>query len=441
MEQQSKDSLATFASKDTWSAEDHKQLLEQLFKATDAPRKFKAMLGEMEAANPNPTGAAALKIGIGRFMLCRFTEAEQMLSGATDNKDRRYFQGLCWKNLRRYDRAAEEFARAAQHGWDPVEIDMQLIELQALSGELAAAAKALSKFQSKLGETAEYLYLRGLIYELAGNTEQAVEAYNKARSIDPTHAGATFRLAYCYDLYGEEQRAVELYTECISRPPVYASALLNLAVLYEDDGKYDRAIACLKRILATNPNHARARLFLRDARSSKTMYYDEDRAKRLARQSAILETPVTDFELSVRARNCLKKMNITTLGDLVRTTESQLLGYKNFGETSLKEIKDMLVSKNLQLGQALEDNGDFATPVFSPAASVNNEGVLATPIDQVQLSVRARNALESIKVGTLGELAAKTDAELLACKNFGQTSLNEIRQRLAEYGLQLREVS
>ena len=39
------------------------------------------------------------------------------------------------------------------------------------------------------------------------------------------------------------------------------------------------------------------------------------------------------------------------------------------------------------------------------------------------------------------KLIRATEAELLACKNFGQTSLNEIRQRLAEYGLKLREPS
>src|SRR5271166_2622684 len=45
----------------------------------------------------------------------------------------------------------------------------------------------------------------------------------------------------------------------------------------------------------------------------------------------LLEIPVTDFQLSVRSRNCLRKMNIRTLGDLTRTTEAALLASKNFG--------------------------------------------------------------------------------------------------------------
>ena len=65
------------------------------------------------------------------------------------------------------------------------------------------------------------------------------------------------------------------------------------------------------------------------------MYYDEDAQKKRDRLSQVLSIPVTDFELSVRSRNCLQKMGIMTLGDLCRCTEQELLASKNFGETSL----------------------------------------------------------------------------------------------------------
>jgi len=171
------------------------------------------------------------------------------------------------------------------------------------------------------------------------------------------------------------------------------------------------------------------------------MYYDEDQAKRLAYRNAIMDTPVTDFELSVRARNCLKKMNINTLGDLVRTSESELLAYKNFGETSLKEIKEMLSDKALELGEPTGEEGfsEPAEPEVEESATVDNEGVLGIQIEQIGFSVRARRALQGLDLTVLGELAAKSEAELLGCKNFGQTSLSEVRERLAEYGLSLRE--
>ena len=47
-------------------------------------------------------------------------------------------------------------------------------------------------------------------------------------------------------------------------------------------------------------------------------------------------------------------MKIRTLGDLLKITEAELLSYKNFGETSLVEIKAMLSQKGLRLGQGLE---------------------------------------------------------------------------------------
>ena len=70
--------------------------------------------------------------------------------------------------------------------------------------------------------------------------------------------------------------------------------------------------------------------------------------------SDVLNVPISDFELSVRSRNCLEKMFINTLGDLTRVSEHDLLSYKNFGETSLYEIRNILKQKGLRLGQALE---------------------------------------------------------------------------------------
>ena len=115
--------------------------------------------------------------------------------------------------------------------------------------------------------------------------------------------------------------------------------LNNLGVLYEDNDKYDKAADCYAKLLKADPNDDRARLFLKDAQASLTQYYnpDEEQTNQAFRQ--VMEVPVTDFELSVRSRNCLKKMGIRTLGDLTRITEQSLLASKNFGETSLEEMR------------------------------------------------------------------------------------------------------
>lgn len=443
MEQTDRDTIAAIIALDTWTMDDSARLFRLLATETNAPEKFKSALARMEAADPEPKGSAAVKIGIARYMVCRFGTALTALAAGTDNRDRRYAQAMCYKNLRQYDQAIEELQRAADRGWDATDAEVQRVECLALAGRGDEAAGALNKLARLLGETADVCYLRGLMAELSGDPEAACDAYEKARGFGGFHAGATFRLAYTCDLHGDEDHAVELYNQCLANSPVHASALLNLAVLYEDAGDYDRASECLKKVLACNPTHERVKLFLRDVEASKTMYFDEDQARRIAKHNAVLDIPVTDFELSVRARNCLKKMNIRTLGDLVVTTEAELLAYKNFGETSLREIKSMLMAKGLHLGQGAEDRDQFQM-LFGDEDEADNpsadEGLRDTPLDRIEFSVRARKAIDGLGVTTLGDLADKSEPELMACKNFGQSSLNEIVERLAEYGLKLREL-
>ncbi len=437
--------------KDSWTEEDCRQLTRLFFRMKQPAQKFRHQVEKLTAAEPEPAGTAAVKLGIARYLLCQFSEALELLGRGTDNKERRFYQALCHKGLRQWDRALENLEYAEDRGLEPRRVTLEKAEIQCLAGDLEAAARTIDRFAKSSQDDPDWHYMAGMIAELRGDYDAAVESYEAARRLSPAHPGGTFRLAYYYDLHGDEEAAIELYRECIARTeageeaggpeprPIYGNALLNLAVLYEDAGMYDDAERALRRILSAHPGHIRARLFLKDVVSSRTMFFDEDEAKRLARRNDLLNIPVTDFELSVRARNCLKKMNIRTLGDLLHVTEPELLSYKNFGETSLSEIKHMLASKGLRLGQFREDTGAEATAPEPPRATVGNEGVLATPISQIEFSVRARRALESLNVKTLGELVSKTEAELLACRNFGQTSLNEIQQRLAEYGFHLRE--
>ena len=239
---------------------------------------------------------------------------------------------------------------------------MSEIEKACLAGRVDEAEQLLQKTPKAETETADYQYNLGRVRESQGRYEEAIEAYERALQLDATHRPTLFRLAYLYDLRGEEGLAIDYYKQCIQQPPVHEGALMNLGVLYEDAGRYDDAIECFSRILQGNPTNARARLFLRDAESSKSMYYDEESERRRDKRNQVLEIPVTDFELSVRSRNCLKKMNIRTLGDLIRHTEQELLSYKNFGETSLQEIKDMLTSKGLHLGMAVEPSEERRAP-------------------------------------------------------------------------------
>jgi DNA-directed RNA polymerase subunit alpha len=223
----------------------------------------------------------------------------------------------------------------------------------------------------------------------------------------------------------------------LDRPHI--NALLNLAIIFEDQGNISRAEKCIRQVLDTCPSHERALLFMKDIQASRDMYYDEEQARDVAKRNAMLDTPVTDFELSVRARNCLKKMQIRTLGDLLKVSEAELLSYKNFGETSLVEIKKMLSMKGLRLGQNIEHQySRVREEILDQLKGVASESVLNKSITQLDLSVRARKALQLLGVQTVGDLATRTEAELMGVKNFGATSLDEVKDKLASFGLTLR---
>ena len=65
------------------------------------------------------------------------------------------------------------------------------------------------------------------------------------------------------------------------------------------------------------------------------------------------------------------------------------------------------------------------------------EQKLNMSVQELDLSVRANNCLESAKIGTVRDLVKKTDGDLLKVRSFGKTSLREVKRKLADMGLSL----
>jgi len=76
------------------------------------------------------------------------------------------------------------------------------------------------------------------------------------------------------------------------------------------------------------------------------------------RLSQLLSASIDDLDLSVRSVNSLKNSNIRTLGDLVKRTESEILGVKNFGKKSLGEIAELLEREQLNFGMKWDQTDD-----------------------------------------------------------------------------------
>jgi len=67
-----------------------------------------------------------------------------------------------------------------------------------------------------------------------------------------------------------------------------------------------------------------------------------------------LRLPISELELSVRSSNCLREAGIKIIADLVKKSEDEMLGFKNFGKKSLTEIKELLMGMGLTLGMQVD---------------------------------------------------------------------------------------
>ena len=397
---------------------------------------------EQVESNISRTGQkACLAVGIGLFILGRNAEAVEKLKKAKDCKEKYIYTAFAHRRMGEFDQAIENLQKSLEYEADALSITLEKVATYRHAADYNTAAKEMKACANFENVSAEYHYQLARLQESQGLYEQALDNYTRALELSPNHQRALFHLAFRCDASGDEEAAIDYYKQIASGSPVYVSALMNLAVLYEDREQFDKAAKCVDTVLETHPNHQRAILFKKDIESSKTMFYDEEKEKKKTRKNQILETPISDFELSVRSRNCLKKMKIETLGDLLNITEAELLSYKNFGETSLREIKSILEPKGLYLGMALEEKQIFPTESSEHSVEAEqDEGLRNKSVDDLQLSVRARKCIHKLNIRTIGELTHKTDAELLGCKNFGVTSLNEIKKALGDLGLSLRSL-
>jgi DNA-directed RNA polymerase subunit alpha len=377
---------------------------------------------EQVETNISKTGQkACLATGIGLYILGRNAEAAEKLQKGPECKEKFIYLALALRRLGEFKQAIENLQKSLEYQADKLYITLEKAATYRCESNFEAAAKEFKACTNFENVSAEYHYQLARFQEVQGLYSEATDNYKKAVELSPKHQNALFHLAYRSDLSGNEEAAIDYYRQIAFNSPVYVNALLNLAVLYEDNQQLDKASQCVETVLENHPNHKRAIMFKKDIDSSKTMF--------------------SDFELSVRSRNCLKKMKIDTIGDLLNITEAELLSYKNFGETSLREIKTILESKGLSLGMALEEKQlSVVDTTDDGGMTTEDQGLMNKPIDDLRLSVRSRKCLQKLNLRGIGELTRKTEAELLGCKNFGVTSLNEIKKALGDIGLSLRNL-
>ncbi|MGR3220181.1 MAG: DNA-directed RNA polymerase subunit alpha C-terminal domain-containing protein [Candidatus Anammoxibacter sp.] len=284
-------------------------------------------------------------------------EALEILKNVKHKHTVNFLTGVCYREAENYKEALEYFEKALGKGasGDDYVVQMEIAASKRKSGDAKGAKQIIETIAKENSNDPELHYQLGHCEDDMGNKEEAWVSYERALELDPEHPQALFRMAYNCDLNHMDDEAIELYEMCNESSVKYVNSFLNLGILYEDKSEYEKAISCFKVVLDANPNNLRARMYLKDAKSSVNMYYDETVSKSQIKDEDIMSVPISEFELSVRSRNCLEKMSINTLGDLAKVSEHDLLSYKNFGETSLYEIRNILKQKGLRLGQDAEN--------------------------------------------------------------------------------------
>ena len=134
---------------------------------------------------------------------------------------------------------------------------------------------------------------------------------------------------------------------------------------------------------------------------------------------------IDELDLSVRSYNCLRRLNITHVSELVRKNRKDLLALRNMGRKSLHEIESVLQRNGLRLGMR---DTDIADALELPDAE---------QIRDISAFIGAMDILKSNGVDDVGMLVSRTSDEVLAVPGMDPSILNVVEKGLQKWGLRL----
>lgn len=137
--------------------------------------------------------------------------------------------------------------------------------------------------------------------------------------------------------------------------------------------------------------------------------------------------PIIHLNLSDRTNNMLRRWNIHTIGQIATQSDKDLLMIRNFGVTSLREVRDALLntSQEMLLGiAALQERQRLITEF--PALSNHLDDIKNFPLRFLNLNIRTSNALWQVNIYTLGDLLQLYKPNLFEIRNMGVKAIEEI---------------
>jgi len=152
---------------------------------------------------------------------------------------------------------------------------------------------------------------------------------------------------------------------------------------------------------------------------------------RLAIQIAALQGQIAEIQRA----NDEARAELKRLAELV--AEQNALLRKGAAD---RRQQDEAVSVGLrELGERVSELAEAPSVAVGPAEDESVPSDYAITVEELNLSVRSYNCLKREGINTVGDLVQKSEAELMDIRNFGQKSIDEVKAKLDELGLGLRE--
>ena len=160
-------------------------------------------------------------------------------------------------------------------------------------------------------------------------------------SADKNNTSSTIGVIPIDSIYSPVRRvSFEVETQRVEQSTDYDRLVLEI----ETDGSISP-----REALASAGGTLRALVQLVEEMSDEPQGLELGEAVQVASGGPDMELPIEDLELSERPRNCLKRAQVNTVGELLQKSEDDLLAITNFGQKSLDEVIEKLDERGLSL--------------------------------------------------------------------------------------------
>ena len=150
-----------------------------------------------------------------------------------------------------------------------------------------------------------------------------------------------------------------------------------------------------------------------------------------------LNKDISDFHLSVRARNILNREKMKKLGDIIKKNENDFRRLPNLGYKTHQEIKNLLKKNNLSFGMKFDNSLIDNNNDINDINDIDNSTLAALnfKFNFADLSKRTKNCFLTNNISKYGHIAQLSDVELRNFPNLGNKSISEIELILKKENL------